>query len=178
MGVVGFGRIGKSVAVRAVGFGMNVVAYDPSLTFASNGVREVDFDELLAESDVVSLHLPLTEATHGLFNRDVFSRMKPDAILINTARGQLVHELDLVDALRSGQLAGAGLDVFDREPPPSDHPLWGLPNVILSPHMAGIDTLAMEEMATMAAWCIVELAEGRWPSQCVVNPEVADGWLW
>ena len=178
MGVVGFGRIGKSVAVRAIAFGMNVLAYDPSLTFASNGIRRVEFDELLAESDVVSLHLPFSEATRGLFNRDLFARMKPGAILINTARGQLIHEPDLIEALQSGQLAGAGLDVFDREPPPPDHPLWALPNVVLSPHMAGIDTLAMEDMATMAAWCIVELAQGRWPSQCVVNPEVAEGWAW
>ena len=178
IGVVGFGRIGKSVAVRAVGFGMNVLAHDPVLTFASNGVRKVEFDELLAESDFVSLHLPMTEATRGLFNRDVFARMKPGAILINTSRGQLVNEPDLIEALRSGRLGGAGLDVFDREPPPADHPLWALPNVVLSPHMAGIDTLAMQEMATMAAWCVVELAQGRWPAHCVVNPEVAADWSW
>jgi D-3-phosphoglycerate dehydrogenase / 2-oxoglutarate reductase len=159
-----------------------VVAFDPvgdhEGFIAKYGIDRVEFADLLALSDVVSLHLPLVEATRGLFDKAVFARLKPGALLINTARGGLIVEPDLIEALRSGHLAGAGLDVFDREPPPSDHPLWALPNVVLSPHMAGIDDRAMADMAEMAARCLVDLHQGRWPAHCVVNPEVAEGWRW
>ena len=182
MGIIGLGRIGRAVATRAIAFGMTGVAFDPVGDHedfnARHGVVRVEFDELLARSDVVSLHLPLVDATRGLFDRSVFGRMKPGAVLINTARGGLIVEPDLVEALESGHLAGAGLDVFDREPPPAEHRLWALPNVVLSAHMAGIDTLAMSDMASMAAQCLVDLHQGRWPAPCVVNPEVAPGWRW
>jgi D-3-phosphoglycerate dehydrogenase / 2-oxoglutarate reductase len=182
IGIIGLGRIGRAVATRAIAFGMKVVAFDPVGDHegfnAKHGIDPVEFDELLARSDVVSLHLPLVEATRGLFDKAVFARMKPGSILINTARGGLVVEPDLVEALRSGHLAGAGLDVFDREPPPSDHPLWALPNVVLTSHMAGVDEQAMADMAEMAARCLVDLHQGRWPAQCVVNPEVAPDWRW
>jgi D-3-phosphoglycerate dehydrogenase len=180
LGVVGLGRIGRAVAVRAVAFGMNVLAYDPAVVLAdARGIgRKTEFDELLAQSDMVSLHLPLVESTHGLFDRRAFARMKPGSILINTARGGLVVESDLLEALRSGHLGGAGLDVFDPEPPPADHPFWTLPNVVLSPHLAGVDERAMADMATMAAQCLIQLHQGRWPAECVVNPEVAPGWSW
>ena len=182
MGILGLGRIGRAVATRAIAFGMKVMACDPvgdhEAFNARHGVKAVEFDELLAGSDVVSLHLPLVEETRGLFNKSVFARMKPGAILINTARGGLIVEPDLVEALTSGHLAGAGLDVFDREPPPKEHPLWTLPNVVLAPHMAGIDELAMADMAEMAARCLVDLHQNRWPSECVVNPEVEAGWKW
>jgi D-3-phosphoglycerate dehydrogenase / 2-oxoglutarate reductase len=181
LGLVGMGRIGRAVATRAVAFGMRVVAFEPVADAefdARYGINRVSFDELLALSDVVSLHLPLLEATKGLFNASTYSKMKPGSMLINTARGGLIVETDLVDALRSGHLAGAGLDVFQREPPEPDNPLWTLPNVILTPHMAGVDELGMADMAEMAARCLVELSQGVWPTACVVNPQVAPGWKW
>ena len=181
MGIVGLGRIGQAVATRAVAFGMKVVAFEPVENREFNerhGITRVSFEALLAASDVVSLHLPLVEATKGLFDRSTFARMKPGALLINTSRGGLIVEVDLVEALRSGQLGGAGLDVFDREPPPADNPLWALPNVVLTPHLAGVDTRSMADMAEMAAQTVVDLHQGRWPGHCVVNPEVAPGWRW
>ncbi len=177
IGLLGLGRIGRAVAVRARGFGMNVIATDP-LTETDPEIPLVDFEQLLSESDVISLHLPLTESTHGLFNRQTFARMKPGALLINTARGGLIVETDLAEALNSGQLAGAGMDVFESEPPRSDSPLWSIPNLVLTPHMAGLDTLAMSEMARMAAQCIIDLWSNRWPEASVVNPRVAPNWRW
>ena len=181
MGLVGLGRIGRAVASRALAFGMKVIASEPTADpdfLDRHGIVAVGFDELLELSDVVSLHLPLLETTRGLFDRSVFSRMKPGAVLLNTSRGGLVVEEDLVEALRSGRLSGAGLDVFEREPPQADNPLWSLPNVVLTPHMAGVDTLAMSEMATLAARCLIDLHQGRWPADCVINPEVTPGWRW
>ena len=181
LGIVGLGRIGQAVAARARAFGMKVIVNDPSKVTvhdAETHVERVGFDELLARADVVTLHLPLELATKGLFRASTFAKMKPGALLVNTSRGGLVVESDLIAALESGHLGGAGLDVFDREPPPPDYPLWSAPNLILTPHMAGLDELSMAEMATMAARCIVDLHQGRWPTECVVNPEVADGWKW
>jgi phosphoglycerate dehydrogenase-like enzyme len=181
MGIVGLGRIGQAVATRAIAFGMRVIAYEPAENREFNerhGITPVGFETLLAESDVVSLHLPLIEGTRGLFDRSTFARMRPGALLINTSRGGLIVEADLVEALRSGQLGGAGLDVFHREPPEADNPLWALPNVVLTPHMAGVDTKSMADMAEMAARNLVDLHQGRWPGHAVVNPEIAPGWKW
>jgi phosphoglycerate dehydrogenase-like enzyme len=181
LGLVGLGRIGCAVAERARAFGMIVVAHDPlpPTDFATQcGVELVDFDALLARSDVVSLHLPLVPETAGLIHRGTLARMKPGALLLNTARGGLVVEADLHDALTSGRLAGAGLDVLNREPPAPDNPLLALPNVVFSPHVGGIDTQGMQEMATMAARCVVDLHAGRWPAACVVNAGLRDGWRW
>jgi D-3-phosphoglycerate dehydrogenase / 2-oxoglutarate reductase len=181
LGLVGLGRIGRAMAVRAKAFGMRVVAYDPiadSAFDAQYGIERLGFDDLLAVSDVVSLHLPLTSSTRGLFNKEIFAQFKPGAILINTARGGLVVESDLHAALVSGHLGGAGLDVLDPEPPNSENPLIRLPNVVLSPHMAGVDVKSMDDMATKAAQCVIDLYEGRWPSECVVNSELANGWSW
>jgi D-3-phosphoglycerate dehydrogenase / 2-oxoglutarate reductase len=181
IGIVGLGRIGRAVATRALAFGMRVVAFEPladpnfDLTPA---ITLVPFDELIQISDVVSLHLPLEDATRGLFDRSVFSRMKPGALLINTSRGGLIVEGDLVEALQSGQVGGAGLDVFALEPPEADNPLWSLPNVLLTPHMAGVDQLAMSQMADLAARCLIDLHQGRWPASCVVNPKITPGWRW
>jgi D-3-phosphoglycerate dehydrogenase/(S)-sulfolactate dehydrogenase len=174
LGLVGLGRIGRSMALRARGFRMNLLAYDefPNRAFAEeHQIRLVDFPTLLAESDYVTLHAPLTPATHGLMNARTFAQMKPGALLINTARGGLVVEADLVDALRRGQLGGAGLDVFEQEPTPVDNPLLSLPNVVASPHYAGGDVLSNQEMATESARNIVALFRGEWPEGAIVNEQ-------
>jgi phosphoglycerate dehydrogenase-like enzyme len=160
---------------------VRVVAFDTIADAefdAQHGISRLPLDELLACSEVVSLHLPLTDATRGMVNREFLAKMQPGSYLINTSRGGLVVEPDLRDALRSGHLAGAGLDVLDREPPESGSPLLGVPNVILSPHIAGTDTQSMREMAEMAASTIVELYHNRWPANCVVNSDLRDTWRW
>lgn len=140
VGLVGLGRIGREVATRARAFAADVVYTDAAPPVAeterSLGVTFRPFDELLAASDVVSLHVPLTPLTRHLIGAAALEKMKPTAILINTARGPLVDESALVAALRAGRILGAGLDVFQREPPPSDHPLFALPNVVVTPHIA------------------------------------------
>lgn len=181
LGLVGLGRIGRSLAARAIALGLNVVACDPLVDEAaarSTGIRLTSFDELLANSDFVSLHAPLTDATRGLINSSTLVRMRPGSFLINTARGGLVVEADLVEALQSGHLAGAALDVFVTEPPPADHPLFSLPNVVLTSHVAAGDAQSIHDMAMGAAQNIIDLYEGRWPSDSLINPEVRDGWSW
>jgi phosphoglycerate dehydrogenase-like enzyme len=181
LGLVGLGRIGRAVATRALAFGMRVIAFDPVADNefdARHGLVRQAFEELLAASDVVSLHLPLLPETRGLINDRTLALMRPGSYLINTSRGGLVVEADLARALASGHLAGAGLDVLNQEPPGPGNPLLGLPNVVLSPHMGGIDTKSMADMAELAARCIVSLYRGEWPEGCVVNGELADGWRW
>jgi phosphoglycerate dehydrogenase-like enzyme len=181
LGLIGLGRIGQAVALRGLAFGMKVVTHDPVADeqfMAQHRIEQLVLDELLAASDIVSLHIPLTEATRGLVNRSFLSRMKAGSLLINTARGGLVVEADLRDSLVAGHLAGAGLDVLNHEPPEPGNPLLGLANVVLSPHIAGTDTQSMSDMAELAARTIVDLYQGRWPSACVVNPEVQPGWRW
>ena len=181
LGLVGMGRIGRAVAIRAGGFRVRVVAFDTIVDAEfdrRHGIARLALDELLATADAVSLHVPLTETTRGMVNRDFLARMRPGSYLINTSRGGLVVEADLRDALCSGHLAGAGLDVLNREPPEPGNPLLGLPNVILCPHIAGTDTQSMREMAELAASTIVELSRNQWPDDCVVNSELREGWRW
>jgi D-3-phosphoglycerate dehydrogenase / 2-oxoglutarate reductase len=182
LGLVGLGRIGRAVATRAQAFEMKVVAFDPFAADAEfedrHGIRRLGFDELLAASDVVSLHLPLTKVTHGLMNRAHLARMRPGSYLINTSRGGLVVEADLAESLASGHLAGAGLDVLNAEPPEPGNPLLKLPNIVFSAHIGGIDIKSMADMAEMAARCIVSLHQGKWPAGCVINNELEDGWRW
>lgn len=181
LGIVGLGRIGKSLAVRAAAFKLHVLAYDPYPDIAFAREREIEFvdlDTLLARSDFVSLHLPLTPETRGIIDRTRLSRMKPGSFLINTARGGLVAEDDLVSALQSGHLAGAGLDVFAQEPPPLDHPLFALEKVVLAPHVAAGDTQSVHDMAMGSAQNIIDLYRGNWPAASVVNPALRNGWKW
>jgi len=181
LGLIGMGRIGRAVAIRARAFRMRVVAFDSILDAefdARHGIERISLDELLATSDAVSLHLPLTDTTRGMVNSDFLSKMRPGTYLINTSRGGLVVETDLRDAILSGHLAGAGLDVLNREPPEPGNPLLNVPNVVLSPHIAGTDTESMREMAELAATTIVELYQNRWPDHCVVNSELREGWSW
>jgi phosphoglycerate dehydrogenase-like enzyme len=181
LGLIGMGRIGRAVALRARAFRMDLAAFD---TIADaefdreHGIRRMPLEELIACSDAVSLHVPLTETTRGMVNRDFLARMRPGSYLINTSRGGLVVEADLRDALVSGHLAGAGLDVLNQEPPEPGNPLIGLPNVVISPHIAGTDLQSMREMAEMAAATIVDLYHNRWPSDRVVNQELREGWAW
>ena len=139
LGLVGFGKIPRALAPKAQALGLAVIAADPYVSpdaAAPLGVRMVDFPTLLRESDVVSIHAPLTDETRGLFGDREFGQMKPGAILVNTSRGPLVQQAALVRALESGRLAGAGLDVLEAEPPSRENPLLGMPNVALTPHIA------------------------------------------
>lgn len=181
LGIVGLGRIGRSLAVRAVAMRMRVIATElyPDKAFVeANSIELVDLDTLLGQSDYVSLHCPLNDETRGLMNKQAFALMKPDSALINTARGGLVVEADLVDAVKSGQIGGAGLDVFEQEPTPTDNPLYELDSVVVSPHIAGNDELSIREMGLEAAQCIVDLHNGRWPEGSVVNSELKGQWSW
>jgi phosphoglycerate dehydrogenase-like enzyme len=181
LGLYGLGRIARAVALRARAFGMRVLAHDlapPTEFDRLHEIARVTPEKLLAVSDVISLHVPLTEATRGLVDGDFLGAMKPGAYLINTARGGLVVDADFRAALESGRLAGAGVDVFHEEPPGADCPLRGAPNLILTPHVGGVDALAIEEMAEAAARCIVDLHQGRWPAPCVVDPSIREGWRW
>jgi phosphoglycerate dehydrogenase-like enzyme len=180
-GLIGLGRIGQSVAVRAAQFRLRVIAYDPApdLAFTQTyGIELVDLDTLLSHADYVSLHLPLSRSTNGLINRETLSRMKPRSFLVNTARGGLVVEEDLVAALQSGHLAGAGLDVFAQEPPSPANPLLALENVLVTSHMAGVDVQSSTDMAVQAAQSIIDLHQGRWPHHTVVNSSIRPGWQW
>jgi len=154
LGIVGFGRIGQAVAARARGFGMNMLAYSPSLTddnAAMFGAQKRELDDVLAESDFVSLHLPLNAHTRRLMNAEKFALMKRDAILINTARGGVVDQPALLEALQNGVIGGAALDVTDPEPMPPDHALLSLPNVLIVPHIGSATYKTREKMAVMAA---------------------------
>jgi phosphoglycerate dehydrogenase-like enzyme len=181
MGVLGLGRIGKAMARRALAFGMKVVAYDvfhdmPFLD--STGVRLVELPELFRMSDVVTLHAPLTPATRRLVNHESLAFMKPTAFLINTARGGLVDEEALLSALRRGQIAGAGLDVFGEEPPSKEHPFFQLENVVMTPHTGGTDTKSLFDMAELAAKAVIDLAADRWPAELIVNQDVRERFRW
>jgi D-3-phosphoglycerate dehydrogenase len=181
LGLIGMGRIGQAVAVRARAFGMTVAAYDPVVDpqfDKEHQISRLSLHELIAQSDVISLHAPLNESTRGMVNRSFLAKMRPGSWLINTARGGLVVETDLRDSLISGHIAGAGLDVLNHEPPEAGNPLLGLPNVVLSPHIAGTDVRSMSDMAELAARTIVDLYNHRWPSACVVNGEIEQGWRW
>ena len=181
MGIVGLGRIGRSVAVRARAFGMKLVAHDRNAQpefEAEQGITRLGLEELLAASDAVSLNLPLNPRTEGMFDRRLFAMMRPGAIVLNTARGGLINEADLADALLSGHLGGAGLDVLCSEPPDRDNPLLTLRNVVFSPHIGGVDTSALDDMAAQAARNTIDLYHGKWPEGCVVNEEIRPNWRW
>lgn len=153
MGIVGYGRIGQAVARLAQAFGMQVLAYSRSTKPGTqeDGLRFVTLDELLGESDIISLHCPLTDATQGLINKDSLGKMKQSAILINTGRGPLVVEQDLADALNAGRIYAAGLDVVSREPMTSDNPLIGARNCFITPHIAWAPRETRQRLMDIAA---------------------------
>jgi glyoxylate reductase len=161
LGIVGYGRIGQAVARRARGFDMTVV-------------HGIPLSDLLEQSDFVSLHAPLTPETRGMIGDAQLARMKPNAILINTARGPLVDAMPLERALRSRQIAGAGLDVTDPEPLPADHPLLSAPNLVVAPHIGSASHRTREAMADMAVDNLLAALAGQRMPHCA-NPEVYDG---
>jgi len=174
LGLVGFGKIAMVVAAKARAFGLNVLAHDPYLdakAIAVRGAEAVEFDGLLAQSDVVSIHVPLLPETRNLIGARELARMKPSAFLINTSRGGIVDEGALAEALKAGRLAGAALDVLLVEPPPSDHPLRKLPNVVLTPHLAFYSRESVIELQTKAAEEVARALKGE-PPRSPVNPQV------
>ena len=175
LGVVGIGNIGTRVAELCRGlFRMEILAYDPYQTaeqIAARGATRVDLPELLRRSDYVTVHTPRTRETFGLFGAAQFAAMKPTAYFINTARGGIHDEDALANAVRTGQIAGAGLDVFLKEPPDLDHPLLHIDNVIVTPHNAGLTTESMLEMVTATAHQWIDVFHGKVPPR-LVNPEV------
>ncbi len=180
LGIVGLGRIGKAVAVRAAAFQMPMIAHelypDEELCKQYN-IKLVSLDDLYRQADVISLHVPYTPASKHMINKDTLALMKPTAYLINTARGGLVCEKDLLEALQTRRLAGAGLDVFEQEPPVPG-PLLELENVVLTPHAAGVDMRSRMDMAVAAAEAIVKLSRGEWPEEQVRNPEIKGMFQW
>lgn len=181
LGIFGLGRIGSSLAFRASALGMRVIACEtfPNPEFVrSNNIDLVDFDTLLERSDFVSVHAPHNRETEGLFNKDAFAKMKPGSVFLNTSRGPLMVEADLLVALQSGRIRAAGLDVFETEPPSADNPLLKLDNVVVSPHVAGIDETSIVAMGVEAAESIAKLYQGQWPDGSVVNDELRDQFRW
>jgi len=174
--IVGFGRIGTRTAKRCLAMEMNVLIYDPYKSAAeikAAGCEPVgDLDAALPRADFVSVHCPKTPETIGMFNAARLGRMKPTAYLINTARGGIVDEAALHGALVSGRLAGAGLDVFEQEPPPSGHQLFALPNVIMAPHVAGVTREAVDRMSEQTARNILSALDGEPIRQNVINQDV------
>jgi len=174
--IIGFGRIGTRTAKRCLAMEMSVLVYDPykpAAEIKAAGCEPVaDLDAALPRADFVSLHCPKTPETVGMFNAARLKRLKPTAYLINTARGGIVEEKALYDALVSGRLAGAGLDVFEQEPPPSGHSLFELPNVIMAPHVAGVTREAVDRMSEQTARNILSALDGEPIRQNVINQDV------
>jgi glycerate dehydrogenase len=161
MGIVGFGRIGWATAQLAQAFGMHVIAHNRSAIAPSSKVRQFDLASLFRDSDIVSLHCPLTSETTRLVNRERLAMMKPTAFLINTSRGGLVDEAALADALNSGRLAGAGLDVLDAEPPAAGNPLFTAKNCYITPHIAWATRASRQRLLDLAVENVAEFLAGR-----------------
>lgn len=173
LGILGLGKIGARVAFRAKAFGMHILAHDLYLSpthlhVTESGASLVSFDQLLSESDFLTVHLPLTEGTHGLLNAKVLQKMKPTAFLINTSRGEIVVEEDLIQVLKEGRLAGAALDVREKEPPLPECPLYSFDNVILTPHTAGLTHEAQEKVVEAIGEDVDRVLSGR-PALRYVN---------
>ena len=176
LGLVAFGNIAQDMAKRGHVLGMNVIAYDPyvdAAVFEAAGVKSVSMRELAEQSDYVSCHLPLMEGTHGLLDADFFGRMKPTAYFVNTGRGPVVNEPDLIAALQAGKLAGAGLDVFAQEPLPEGHPFLEMDNVVLTPHSASYSDETMRLRDVRMAKAAIAIIEGGVP-EFVANRAVLE----
>jgi D-3-phosphoglycerate dehydrogenase len=181
LGLVGFGRIGRAVAKYASAMGMRVISYDPfvkpeDMLLAGQIEPVADLETLLRRSDFVSLHAPLVDSTAHIMSRREFDMMKHSAFLINCGRGALVDEEALVDAVNSGQIAGAGLDVLEDEPPTADNPVLSCPGIIITPHCSAHTDHALGILREEAVKSILQALRGQWP-QNVVNPEVKESWM-
>ncbi|MBM3491988.1 MAG: hydroxyacid dehydrogenase [Alphaproteobacteria bacterium] len=180
VGIIGLGHVGRRVAALCRGlFGCRVLAYDPYLSaqqFAERGAEPAAFDDLLRQADYVSINCPRTRETTGMLDARAFGLMKQGAFFVTTARGGIHNEAALHAALVSGHLAGAGLDVWAKEPPELDHPLLALDNVIASPHIAGVTHESRYEIAVLAGRQMIEIFQGRKPDR-LLNPEVWERWL-
>ena len=174
MGFIAFGRIARALAERVSGFGMNLLAYDPyvdSDTVTRHGAGKVELDELLNRADLISIHCPLTDDTRHLLSAREFSLMKEGVFLVNTSRGPVIDEVALVDALSSGKVWAAGLDVFEQEPLPLDSPLRTFDNVIMTPHVGANSEESVADLYHTGVQITIDVCEGHWP-QGVVNPNV------
>ncbi len=176
LGIIGCGHIGSYVLKKMSGFGMKILVSDPYLSSKRKkelGIEHTPLNELLKKSDIVTVHVPVTEETAGMINVDVLKLMKPTAILINTARAKIINTPDLADALRNGVIAGAGIDVHSNEPPPKDYELLGLDNVLLTPHLAWYSEEGGWDIRHMIMNDIWAVLSGGLPEN-VLNPEVLD----
>lgn len=176
LGLIGFGGIARQVARKAQAFGVCMMASDPYVgewAFAEMGVEKADLGTVLRSSDILSLHCPLSPETTHLINRESIEKMKPGVILVNTSRGPVVKESDLIEALQSGRILGAGLDVFEQEPLPQDSPLRSLPNVILTSHASSASTRAVETLQIKAAEAARDALMGKRPAGALVWPHAA-----
>lgn len=174
LGLLAFGNVARCTAKRAQAFGLHVIAHDPyvsEMAIGEAGVEPVSFDELLQRSDYLSVHAPLNSETRHLLNAGAFARMKPGVVIVNTARGGIINEADLIEALGSGHLGAAGLDVLEQEPPAQDNPLFSMSNVILTPHVASATTRMRPETRRRVGREVALVLRGRWPMSCV-NPTV------
>ena len=173
LGILGYGRIGRALAAKAQGFGMAIIAYDPMLEPGQNidGTDILTFDEVLANADFISVHTPLTPETEGMIGAKELANMKPGSIIVNCARGGIIQEQALADALASGHVAGAGLDVLEPAPPPNDHPLLAAENVIITPHTAFFSQASTAELERRTAEEAVRVLNGGMPEN-LINPEV------
>jgi D-3-phosphoglycerate dehydrogenase len=174
LGLYAFGNVARCTARRAQAFGMRVIAHDPyvsELEMSALGVEPVSFGELLARSDYFSIHAPHNAETEHAIDAAAFAQMKRSAIVINTARGPIIDEAALIDALQKGLIAGAGLDVLEQEPPAPDNPLLHMENVVVTPHVASASTRMRPETRRRAAREVALVLRGRWPMSCV-NPTV------
>ncbi len=167
LGIVGYGNIGRKLAEKALPLGLKVLATARSPKDAPAGVKFVSLDELFAQSDYISLHVPATPATRHMIGRDQLARMKPSAYLINTARGGLIDNAALADALAAGQLAGAGLDVQDPEPPDLNQAPWNDPRVIVTPHAAFVSRESLENLRHRASQQVADCLVGKTPENVV-----------
>jgi D-3-phosphoglycerate dehydrogenase len=174
LGLFAFGNVARCTARRAKAFGMHVIAFDPyvsELTLSDAGVEPVSFGELLDRSDYISVHAPHNEETEHSFSTDAFARMKDTAVIVNTARGPIIDEAALIDALERGAIAGAGLDVLEQEPPDPANPLFAMENVVVTPHVASATTRMRPETRRRVGREVALVLRGRWPMSCV-NPTV------
>ena len=171
LGLIGSGRIGLEVAKRISAFGVRVITFDPYLQKAPEGIELMDFDTVLKESDFISIHCPLNEATRHLIGEKEFQKMAKKPLLINTSRGPIIDEPALIQALARGQISGAGLDVLEKEPPDPQNPFLKMENVILSPHVGFYSEESIHELKRRAAEIVSTVLSAKWPKS-VVNPEV------